>query len=65
MTYSFSLENFVEFMSIQSNVNEKINDGQISEQQAKAWLRETLEPIFKDLNRTLIFKGYSWYLCKA
>lgn len=60
--YTFSLDAFVEFMMIQSNINIKIENGEISETQIREWMKESLYPYFNEFERTLIFDGYSWYI---
>ena len=64
MEYSFTLEEFVDFMLIQSNVNTKIESGTISAEEAKEWMTKSLLPIFDNKDRGLIFSGYSWYIRK-
>ena len=64
MEYVFSLDEFIDFMMIQSNVNSKIETGDVSETKARQWMKESLEPIFEDEKKTLIFSGYSWYIRK-
>ncbi|WP_026669708.1 class I SAM-dependent methyltransferase [Butyrivibrio sp. AE3006] len=64
MEYGFTLEDFVNFMLIQSNVNARIEGGEISEDEARSWMTESLRPVFEDLERKLIFYGYSWYIRK-
>ena len=49
---------------IQSNVNEAIENGHISVQDAKDWIREGLQEIFNNEKRTLVFEGYNWYIRK-
>lgn len=62
MEYTFHLKSFIEFMMIQSNVNVRIESGEIKEDAARTWFHKTLSPIFQEQTRQLIFKGYSWYL---
>lgn len=62
MEYEFLLDEFVDFMMIQSNVNSKIDAGEMSEDDARLWMKESLEPIFENEKKTLIFSGYSWYI---
>ncbi|RKM59200.1 class I SAM-dependent methyltransferase [Butyrivibrio sp. CB08] len=64
MEYRFALDDFVDFMLIQSNVNSKIEAGEVSEADAREWMRKSLEPIFGEGEKTLIFYGYSWYIRK-
>lgn len=64
MEHTFSLMSFIEFMMIQSNVNTRIETGEIEEDAARKWFHKTLSPIFKDQAQHLIFRGYSWYLLK-
>lgn len=65
MEYDFTLDNFVDFMMIQSNVNSRVESGEISETDARKWMKESLLPIFGDEEKTLIFYGYSWYIRKS
>lgn len=64
LTYKFSLEDFIDFMMIQSNVNEKIEKGTLSTEEVRNWMTESLQPIFNGEDRTLIFEGYNWYIRK-
>ncbi len=65
MTYGFTLDDFVDFMMIQSNVNAKVESGEISEEYAKKWMKESLSGIFNGEEKQLIFYGYSWYIRKT
>lgn len=65
MQYRFSLEKFVDFMMIQSNVNGKIEGGIMGADEARNWFWTTLRPIFRDKMQILVFTGYSWYLEKG
>lgn len=62
MKYEFQLDEFIRFMMIQSNVNTKIETGRITIEEASQWFYSTLQPIFMQEKRTLIFNGYSWYI---
>lgn len=64
MTYDFSLSEFVDFMMIQSNVNEKIENGIMTAEEVRAWMTERLSNIFTGEKKTLIFSGYNWYIQK-
>ncbi|WP_029319763.1 class I SAM-dependent methyltransferase [Butyrivibrio sp. AE3004] len=64
MEYSFDLETFVDFMLIQSNVNAQIENGSVSTEKARDWMKKTLYPVFEDEQKQLIFYGYSWYIRK-
>ena len=64
MEYSFTLDAFVDFMMIQSNVNSKIESGEKSGTNIRNWMRDSLSLIFGDSEQTLIFSGYSWYIRK-
>ena len=64
LRYVFGKDDFVDFMMIQSNVNEAIEKGQISVQEAREWIREGLQEIFNNEKRTLVFEGYNWYIRK-
>lgn len=62
MQYQFSLEAFIDFMMIQSNVNVRIEGGEKTEDEVRSWMIQTLEPIFRGQERILVFKGYNWYM---
>jgi len=62
LTWDFDLDSFTRFMLIQSNVNEQIERGVISEKDAKDWLMQTLQPVFGGKIKTLLFHGYLWYI---
>lgn len=62
--YSFSQNDFIDFMLIQSNVNERIQKKKITETKARNWMNETLTPIFMNSMRELVFKGYYWIIEK-
>ncbi len=64
MEYAFELEKFVDFMMIQSNVNAQIESGNITADEVKAWMLESLAPIFGNEEKQLVFYGYSWYIRK-
>ena len=64
MEYSFGLDAFVDFMMIQSNVNSKVESGEVPEADARLWMKESLAPIFGNEEKKLIFSGYSWYIRK-
>jgi ubiquinone/menaquinone biosynthesis C-methylase UbiE len=65
MEYNFCLDAFVDFMMIQSNVNSRVECGEISEEEARSWMKSSLQKIFGDGEKTLIFYGYSWYIRKV
>ncbi len=74
LTYEFSFDEFIDFMMIQSNVNEQIEKNVLSSEdtssvdttyeEARNWMADTLHPIFNDRRRTLLFEGYNWYIRK-
>ncbi|MBO6242157.1 MAG: type III toxin-antitoxin system ToxN/AbiQ family toxin [Butyrivibrio sp.] len=64
MEYNFTLDEFVDFMLIQSNVNAQIESGSVSSDDVRKWMMKSLSPIFGDGERTLVFYGYSWYVRK-
>ena len=64
LKYEFSLDEFVDFMMIQSNVNEQIKKGFLSVEEIRNWMISTLLPIFSGQKKTLIFEGYNWYIRK-
>jgi hypothetical protein len=49
-------------MLIQSNVNDRIENGITTPDKVRQWMQETLAPIFSDTDRQLVFSGYSWYI---
>jgi ubiquinone/menaquinone biosynthesis C-methylase UbiE len=65
MEYAFNLDSFVDFMMIQSNVNSRVESGEIAEEEARSWMKQSLSKIFGDQEKTLIFYGYSWYIRKV
>ena len=62
--YDFTMAEFIDFMMIQSNVNAKIENGEMTECEVRAWMSESLSNIFESQTRTLCFAGYNWYLKK-
>lgn len=40
LTYDFSMEQFIDFMMIPSNVNSKIENGKITEVEAREWFEK-------------------------
>ena len=64
MKYDFTLDEFIDFMMIQSNVNEKIESGKTSVEEVRDWMVKSLQSIFNGQKRTLIFTGYNWYIRK-
>lgn len=64
MTYEFELGKFIDFMMIQSNVNVKIDQGYLTESEVRKWMDNSLSNIFKGTSKTLVFKGYNWYIIK-
>lgn len=40
ITYDFSMEQFIDFMMIPSNVNSKIENGKITEVEAREWFEK-------------------------
>ena len=65
MAYEFSLEEFVDFMMIQSNVNLCIANKTKSADEIKLWMFNSLQPIFNNQKKRLIFEGYNWYIRKS
>ena len=65
LQYVFAMEEFVDFMMIQSNVNEAIEKGDISIEETKDWMRKGLQGIFENEKKTLVFEGYNWYIKKT
>ncbi len=65
MTYDFDLEDFVDFMMIQSNVNVPVERGETTVEEVKNWMYKTLSSIFQGETKTLVFSGYNWYLKKV
>ena len=64
MVYEFDRQSFIDFMMIQSNVNVQIAEGKRREADVRRWMEETLQPVFGEEKRRLIFEGYSWYITK-
>ncbi|MCM1252844.1 MAG: class I SAM-dependent methyltransferase [Clostridium sp.] len=64
MEYDFELDDFIAFMMIQSNVNVKIESGELTEEDVRLWMKRTLRDIFAGRRQTLIFFGYNWYIRK-
>ncbi|MBP3279748.1 MAG: hypothetical protein J6M44_12400, partial [Butyrivibrio sp.] len=64
MEYSFTLDKFVDFMLIQSNVNAQIESGRVSAYEIRKWMMESLTSVFDGRERHLVFNGYSWYIRK-
>ncbi|MCM1388277.1 MAG: methyltransferase domain-containing protein [Bacillus sp. (in: Bacteria)] len=64
MEYDFALDDFIAFMMIQSNVNVKIENGELTEEDVRLWMKRTLRDIFAGRRQTLIFFGYNWYIRK-
>jgi len=62
MEYEFDIDTFTDFMMIQSNVNSRIERGDISEKDVRAWLERTLGPVFDRRTRKPVFSGYIWYI---
>lgn len=62
MQYEFDLNSFIDFMMIQSNVNAQIEEGSKTENEVRNWMKQTLQPIFGEEKKTLIFEGYNWYI---
>ena len=60
LNYEYDIDLFIRFMMIQSNVNAQIETGHKTETEIHTWLKTTLEPIFQNKKRTLIFHGYAW-----
>ena len=60
--YGFDLESFIRFMMLQSNVNAQIEEKGRPPEIVEKWFEETLGLIFKGERKTLIFKGYYWWL---
>ncbi len=58
--HTFDLEAFVRFMMIQSNVNAKIESGEMRAGSVRRWMEESLQSIFDGQQRTLVFAGYVW-----
>lgn len=62
LEYEFDLDSFIEFMMIQSNVNARIEGEGRCAREISGWLRRSVQPLFHEEKRTLIFTGYSWYM---
>ena len=55
MLYDFTMAKFIDFMMIQSNVNAKLENGEMTECEVRAWMSESLSDIFESQTRTLCF----------
>ena len=64
LAYDFSMEQFIDFMMIQSNVNIKLESGAVNEENERDWFEKSLTPVFENMEKTLYFKGYNWYIYK-
>lgn len=64
MVHEFSLDDFIEFMMIQSNVNVKVEKEKRDVGVVREWFRQSLEPVFLHEKETAVFTGYSWYIQK-
>lgn len=62
LIHSFTMDEFLDFIMIQTNVNAKIESGEMAELQVRRWMKDTLSPIFEDKEQELIFDGYTWYI---
>lgn len=62
MEYAFTLDKFVDFMLIQSNVNAQIESGSAGADEIRKWMMESLTPVFDGREWQLVFYGYSWYI---
>lgn len=58
----FTLEQFIDFMMIQSNVNARIESGEKTVSEVYEWMKNSLSPIFDGTEQTLWFDGYCWYI---
>ena len=58
MKYEFGMDSFIRFMMTQTNINSKIESGNMTEEEVHGWMRQTLIPIFQGQRQTLIFDGY-------
>ncbi len=64
MEYEFSLDSFLDFMMIQSNVNVKVEKEKRDVNMVREWFRQSLEPVFRHERETAVFTGYRWYIQK-
>lgn len=62
MEYEFDLQSFITFMMIQSNVNAKIDSGEKSLEEVRAWFEDSLTKIFVKEKEKLAFAGYRWHI---
>lgn len=65
LEYQFSLDAFIDFMLIQSNVNAQIENESIQIEDVRDWFRRSLACVFNNQEQILIFKGYYWVLKKC
>lgn len=61
MEYGFDKDAFVRFMMLQSNVNAQIDEKGRNQEEIRNWFLDTLDPIFENEGKVLIFEGYYWY----
>lgn len=58
MQHEFDTESFIRFMMTQTNISSKIESGCMTEEEVHNWMHETLDSIFREKRKTLIFDGY-------
>lgn len=62
MDCPMSLEQFIRFMLLQSNVVAQVEEKHKDLNAVKHWFEETLTPIWHQKTEVLCFDGYSWYI---
>ena len=65
LKHPFSLDDFVEFMLIQSNVNARIEKEGLKPEEVREAFMRSLDRVFGKEKRVLIFQGYSWCFQKV
>ena len=65
LKHPFSLDDYVEFMLIQSNVNARIEKEGLKPEEVREAFMRSLDRVFGKEKRVLIFQGYSWCFQKV
>ena len=65
LKHIFSLDDFVEFMLMQSNVNARIEKAGLKPEEVREAFMHSLDRVFGKEKRVLIFQGYSWCFQKV
>lgn len=65
MPYEMGLDDYVEFMLLQSNVIAKVEEKGRPLPEVKQWFYDTLTPIWNKTKEILYFDGYLWVMQRA